>query len=186
VPHNYSDKTDSGIDHHPDQMDLEERIRAAGPGEVIPVTAAELGRIAAQGPGPAMTIPAHASDCAVHSEPADPAGDCDCGAEYPDGISFSAALYAVKEGLRAARRGWTGKGMFIFLVPGSTFYVSRAPLLGIYPEGTQIDYHAHIDMALADGQIVPWLASQTDLLAHDWMVIEDKIETGAPAEAGGV
>jgi hypothetical protein len=42
------------------------------------------------------------------------------------------------------------------------------PLLGIYPEGTVIDYCPHIDMRTADGKIVPWLASQTDVLADDW------------------
>jgi len=36
--------------------------------------------------------------------------------------------------------------MFVFLVPGSVFKVNRAPLLGIYPEGTEINYHAHVDM----------------------------------------
>ncbi len=61
--------------------------------------------------------------------------------------------------------------MFIFLVPSSTFSVSRAPLLGIYPEGTEINYHAHVDMRTADGTIVPWLCSQTDMLAEDWCVI---------------
>lgn len=58
--------------------------------------------------------------------------------------------------------------MFIFLVPGSQFEVNRYPLLGIYPAGTVIDYHAHIDMKTAQGYIVPWLASQADLLSDDW------------------
>lgn len=86
-------------------------------------------------------------------------------------ITFSKALDALKEGKRVARIGWNGKGMFVFLVPGSTFKVNRAPLLGIYPEGTEINYHAHIDMKTADNMIVPWLASQTDILAEDWEVL---------------
>jgi len=61
--------------------------------------------------------------------------------------------------------------MFLFLVSGSTFKVNRPPLLGIYPEGTEINYHAHVDMKTADGQIVPWLCSQTDMLAEDWELI---------------
>lgn len=85
--------------------------------------------------------------------------------------SFGAAIAEMKEGCRVARTGWNGKGMFIFLVPGSQFKVNRPPLLGIYPEGTEINYHAHIDMKTADGMIVPWLASQTDMLAEDWMVV---------------
>ena len=89
-----------------------------------------------------------------------------------DQSDFAVALRSLKLGSKVARAGWNGKGMFIFLVPGSTFKVSRPPLLGIYPEGTEIKYHAHVDMKTADGQVVPWLASQTDLLADDWMVVE--------------
>lgn len=88
-----------------------------------------------------------------------------------NGLNFGHALVALKEGKRVARKGWNGKGMFIFLVPGSTFKVNRHPLLGIYEEGTEINYHAHIDMKTADGKVVPWLASQTDALAEDWEVI---------------
>ena len=83
-------------------------------------------------------------------------------------MNFSRALELIKLGKRVARFGWNGKGMFVFLVPGSTFKVNRPPLLGIYPEGTEITYHAHVDMKTATGDIVPWLVSQTDLLADDW------------------
>lgn len=86
-------------------------------------------------------------------------------------FNFSQALELVKNGARLARTGWNGKGMFIFLVPGSEFKVNRPPLLGIYPEGTEIKYHGHVDMRTADGQIVPWLCSQTDMLAEDWAIV---------------
>ena len=86
-------------------------------------------------------------------------------------LSFGLALIALKQGKKVARAGWNGKDMFLFLVPGSTFKVNRAPLLGIYPEGTEINYHAHIDMKTADDKVVPWLASQTDVLADDWYVL---------------
>lgn len=85
---------------------------------------------------------------------------------------FSWALIQIKNGKRVARAGWNGKNMFVFLVPGSRFKVNRSPLLGIYPEGTEIDYHAHVDMRTATGQIVPWLVSQTDLLADDWEIVD--------------
>lgn len=87
-------------------------------------------------------------------------------------MDFGQALDALKEGSKVARAGWNGKDMFLFLVPGSSFAVNRAPLLGIYPEGTVIDYHPHIDMKTAQGYVVPWLASQTDVLAEDWTLIE--------------
>ena len=84
-------------------------------------------------------------------------------------MNFGRALEILKTGGKVARQGWNGKGMFLFLVPGSTFVVNRAPLLGIYPEGTQVDYCPHIDMKTADNKVVPWLASQTDVLAEDWL-----------------
>ena len=82
------------------------------------------------------------------------------------------AVKQMQDGARVCRAGWNGNGMFVFLVPGSRFTVNRPPLLGIYPEGTVIDYHAHVDMRTADGQIVPWLCSQSDLLAIDWQIAE--------------
>lgn len=87
-------------------------------------------------------------------------------------LNFGDALHMLKLGKKVARAGWNGKGMFLFLVPGSTFKVSRPPLLGIYPDGTEISYCPHIDMKTADGKVVPWLCSQTDALAEDWQVIE--------------
>lgn len=86
-------------------------------------------------------------------------------------MNFSQALESLKNGGKVCRSGWNGKGMFLFLVPGSTFKVNRAPLLGIYPEGTEIKYHAHIDIKTADNMVVPWLCSQTDLLSDDWEVV---------------
>lgn len=84
-------------------------------------------------------------------------------------MNFGEALELVKNGKLVARENWNGKGMYVFLVNGSQFKVNRPPLLGIFPEGTGIDYRSHIDMKTADGSIVPWVASQTDILAEDWV-----------------
>jgi len=86
-------------------------------------------------------------------------------------MNFSEALERIKAGMQVAREGWNGKGMFVFLVPGSTFNVNRPPLLGIYPEGTTVVYRPHIDMKTADGSVVPWVASQTDIFADDWQIV---------------
>lgn len=87
-------------------------------------------------------------------------------------MGFEDTISLIKQGYCLRRRGWNGEGMFIFLVKGSTFNVNREPLLSILGEGTEVNYHAHIDMRTADGTIVPWLASQTDLLAYDWEVVD--------------
>lgn len=86
-------------------------------------------------------------------------------------MNFGQAIEVLKAGGKVARAGWNGKGMFLFLVPGSTFVVNRPPLLGIYPEGTVVNYQPHIDMKTAQGTVVPWLASQSDVLAEDWTVV---------------
>lgn len=85
-------------------------------------------------------------------------------------MDFSEALNLLKDGAKVARSGWNGSGMFLYLVSGSRFTVSRPPLNSLYPEGTVVDYRAHIDMKTVDGSLVPWVASQTDLLANDWVV----------------
>ena len=85
-------------------------------------------------------------------------------------MDFGEALKALKGGERVTRQGWNGKDMFLYLVEGSTFEVNRFPLLSIYPVGTVVKYSSHIDMRTATGDHVPWLASQTDVLAEDWVV----------------
>lgn len=76
---------------------------------------------------------------------------------------FDEVVRGLKQGRRYQRAGWNGKGMFVFLVAGSTFKVNREPLLSILGEGTEVQYHSHVDMKTATGDIVPWICSQTDL-----------------------
>lgn len=86
-------------------------------------------------------------------------------------MRFSAALDALLEGKRVYRSGWNGKNMFLFLVNGSNFKVNREPLMSILGEGAEVTYRPHIDMFDAQGKVVPWVVSQTELLADDWEVV---------------
>ena len=88
-------------------------------------------------------------------------------------MDFSHAFTLARQGKRIAREGWNGVGMFVFMVPGSQFKVNRPPLLGIYLEGTEINYNPHLDMKHADGTIGTWTPAQKDLFADDWYVIRD-------------
>lgn len=73
-------------------------------------------------------------------------------------MDFSSALVALKNGFRVARAGWNGKGMWLELVTNWS-----APS----PDG--VDGMApFIAMKTADNKFVPWLCSQTDMLANDW------------------
>lgn len=83
-------------------------------------------------------------------------------------FSFGEAIKYLKRGMKVARKGWNGKGMYLF----------KSPKLGcqIYSEytGKEInDLQEFIVMKTADDSLVPWLASQTDMLAEDWVFAED-------------
>jgi len=73
-----------------------------------------------------------------------------------DKMTFQLALTFLKEGRSVAREGWNGKGMWIALQrPDEN---SKMTLPYIY-------------MKTAQGGLVPWLASQTDILAEDWILV---------------
>jgi hypothetical protein len=86
-------------------------------------------------------------------------------------MDFGDALRALRTGYRLARAGWNGKGMFIYLVPPGKYPPSTA-VAKKYFKGKLVPYQAYIAMKTVDNTVVPWLASQTDLLAEDWMVLE--------------
>lgn len=85
-------------------------------------------------------------------------------------ISFGDAINAVNAGKRVTRKSWH-EPSFIFLVNGSKFTVNREPLLSILGEGTEVSYHAHIDVRMPDGTIGVYNPHCTDLVANDWYVI---------------
>lgn len=89
--------------------------------------------------------------------------------ESPTSHDFGWALTAIKLGARLRRRGWNGRGMFVFFTDGSTIDV-RAPLSDLYSPGSRAIYQSHIDMRTVDGTIVPWVCSQSDMLADDWEI----------------
>lgn len=72
-------------------------------------------------------------------------------------LNFGEALVAVKEGKKISRQGWNGKGMWLSLQRPTE--LSKMTLPYIY-------------MKTVDNHLVPWLASQTDILAEDWGIIE--------------
>lgn len=87
-------------------------------------------------------------------------------------FSFSTALVNLKLGRRVCRAGWNGKRMWLTLVPGGDNWKddNTWTLLGcdnITFEG-RVDPAPWIGMKTADNNFVPWLCSQTDMLADDW------------------
>lgn len=85
-------------------------------------------------------------------------------------MDFGAALIALRGGHRVARSGWNGKGMFIYLVPAGNYFPTTS-VAKAYFGGQLVPYKPYIAIKTVDEDVVPWLASQTDLLAEDYFVV---------------
>lgn len=100
-----------------------------------------------------------------------PKAQFDAAYRHTTGMSFGLAIEALKLGKRVARAGWNGKGMWLGMVKGDSWGIGgRAPydIIG----GAHITHASFIGMRTADEKFVPWLASQTDMLADDWQMVE--------------
>ena len=80
--------------------------------------------------------------------------------------SFGWAIKQMWTGSRVRRVGWNGKGMFLFLVADW----KPTNVAAIRPD--EYPVLPFIAMKTADNKVVPWLASQTDMLAIDWELAE--------------
>lgn len=77
------------------------------------------------------------------------------------GMTFGLAIEAMKKRHKVARSGWNGKGMWIVIIPSG-----NAMFKGF-------DMQDCIGMKTANDVMQPgWLASQNDILAEDWMIVE--------------
>lgn len=101
-------------------------------------------------------------------------------------MNFGKAIEALKQGKPVTRQGWNGKGMFIFQRPEDNIPISNILNIKSLPQSVKsyylgkvpaddttvlhVKFTAYLCMKAADDTIVNgWLASQTDILAEDWM-----------------
>ena len=73
------------------------------------------------------------------------------------------AVKQMQDGHAVRRSGWNGKGMWLIMILPST-------RLG-FPSGDILDPTPYVGMRAVDATFTPWLCSQTDLLATDWVVV---------------
>ena len=93
------------------------------------------------------------------------------------GMNFGLAIEALKQGKKVARSGWNGKGMWLVLVPGTPNVHTAEGSAYMKAGVTHCDILPHIDMWTTNAHgrraMLPgWLASQTDMLADDWHIVE--------------
>lgn len=104
-------------------------------------------------------------------------------------LNFGQALELVKQGKLVQRAGWNGKAMFIFMRPADYIPVKTVvenikslpqAVKNYYANVTEgamenisVAFTPYLCMKAADDSIVNgWLASQTDMLAFDWVEVE--------------
>ena len=80
-------------------------------------------------------------------------------------MNFGEALQALKAGKKAARKGWNGKGIYIEMQFPDEHSKMTLPYIYIVTNGLVTDN------SYAPKGVVPWLASQTDMLAEDWIIV---------------
>lgn len=85
---------------------------------------------------------------------------------------FGWALGMLKQGKAMARKGWNGKGMFIYLVPPNAYPAQTGVAKKHFGENASVSYRSYIAIKTVQGWVVPWIASQTDLIAEDWEEVE--------------
>lgn len=81
-------------------------------------------------------------------------------------LTFGDAIHLLKQGKAVARAGWNGKNMYLSLIKGTAVQQAIADSYG--DGGETFPVLDAIYMKTAMDELVPWLASQTDMLAEDW------------------
>ncbi len=91
-------------------------------------------------------------------------------------MDFGQAIRLLKQGKRVAREGWNGKGIYLWLLPAATVKAEWCPEEHLREiaeaNGGEIEALGSIRMMTADRKVLTgWLASQTDMLADDWLEV---------------
>lgn len=90
-------------------------------------------------------------------------------------MDFSKALNMCKAGKSIRRKGWNGADQFVYYVPEGKYEPSTKVAKKCFG-GDKVPYRAYLAIKTVQGDVVPWLASQSDLLSDDWECYFKKVE----------
>ena len=89
-----------------------------------------------------------------------------------DAMTFGLAVEALKKGLKVARAGWNGKGMFVYFVPPASYPVQTGAAKAHFGEGAMVPYNAYMAIKNVNETVSTWVPSVNDCLAEDWTLVE--------------
>lgn len=87
-------------------------------------------------------------------------------------FKFGEAIENLKNGKAMSRQGWNGKNAYIYYIPANNYNAETEVAKAEF--GDKVPYGAYIAMKTTQGNVVPWVASQTDILAEDWFIVDKK------------
>lgn len=90
--------------------------------------------------------------------------------EESQGLDFGFALAALRDGQKMARKGWNGKGMYVYYVPEATYKACTEAATVEF--GEEVPYEAYLAIKTVRGTVSTWVPSINDVLAEDWMIVE--------------
>lgn len=87
-------------------------------------------------------------------------------------LTFGMVVELLKTGAKMARRGWNGRGMFIYYVHANKYLAQSKAAREYFGEDAMVPYRDYIAMKTVNEEVVPWVASQSDILAEDWEIAQ--------------
>jgi hypothetical protein len=92
------------------------------------------------------------------------------------GMGFDFAILSLQNGKKLQRKGWNGKGMYLWLLPAAEVkreWIKDPMLLEVFGDRDTLPMLGCIRMKTDTGEVLTgWLASQSDMLAKDWQIVE--------------
>ena len=85
-------------------------------------------------------------------------------------MDFGEALHLLKEGKKLAREGWNGKGQYIELATNISYVNSKGEVVNVNHDAIGSQAIAFVGTS---GVQLGWLATQSDMLAQDWRIVND-------------
>lgn len=89
-----------------------------------------------------------------------------------DTMDFGSAILNLKKGHKVARKGWNGRGMFVYYVPSGKFKPYTVAGESLIDEDGLVSYEPYFAIKNVKGTVSTWVPSINDCLAEDWIVVK--------------
>lgn len=86
-------------------------------------------------------------------------------------MNFGCAIEALKNGMKVARKGWNGKGMYVYYVPAASYKACTENAKKEF--GDMVPYEPYFAIKNVKGTISTWVPSINDCLAEDWEAADE-------------